>query len=77
MHGSGERPGVVRSVWIREGNDLPGLASFLEAMFALEGMMNLFRRCLRGSAASTEAAYSLVAALAGKVGLESVMVDCR
>ena len=43
-------------------------------MLALEGMMNLLRKCLRGSSASREAAYSLDAALAGNAGLETSLV---
>lgn len=47
----------------------PGFANFLVAMFAFEGMMNLSRNSRKGSAASSEAACSCVAASAGKVGL--------
>lgn len=52
-----------------EDVSLPGFASFLEAILALDGIMNLSRNALRGSAASRDAAYSLVAAFSGKVGL--------
>jgi hypothetical protein len=51
---------------------LPGLASFLQLILALEGTMNFPRRSFRGSAASREAAYSRVAAPAGKTGLEGL-----
>jgi hypothetical protein len=45
-------------------------------MFAFDGMMNLSRKPASGSAASSEAAYSLLAALAGNSGLDSVpLVD--
>lgn len=51
---------------------LPGLASFLQLILALEGTMNFPRTSFRGSAASREAAYSRVAAPAGKTGLEGL-----
>lgn len=49
---------------------LPGFASFLWFMLAFEGMMNLSRKVARGSAASRDAAYSLVRAFSGNAGLE-------
>lgn len=45
-------------------------------MFAFDGMMNFSRKPANGSAASREAAYSLLDALAGNSGLDSVpLVD--
>lgn len=70
---------IVRATWnyqhgISNGS-LLGLASLLQAMFALEGMMNWSRNEASGSAASREAAYSLLAALSGNDGLEQLFSD--
>jgi hypothetical protein len=47
---------------------LPGLANFLVARLALEGIINWSRNWRRGSAASSDAAYSCDAASSEKMG---------
>ena len=53
---------------------LPGFASFLDVILALDGMMNLSRNSRSGSAASREAAYSFAAAFSGKEGLVCMLM---
>ena len=46
--------------------DIPGFAKVLDLIFALDGMMNLSLKDLKGSLASSDWAYSLVFVLASE-----------
>lgn len=58
---------------MKDKRHLPGFASCLQAILALEGMMNSSRKPRKGSAASREAAYSFVSASAGNTGLDGLV----